>query len=355
MESAYIAGPMRGLDNFNFPAFDAVALRCRTVDGWKVYNPAEHDRDIYPDMNEWPGFGPGDTDQCPGFDLAEAMRWDLPKVAKSKHLVLLPGWEKSSGARTERLVAEQTGSVIWLAYYGYSSGWYLILDPQQKRMQPAAIEKTVIVPEPFIVDTEATGNCGVDMAAPPTHATVIGLMGYAQVGKDTLAAQLVKHHGFERIAFADALRDCLYALDPIIYFRADPIEIVRLRSVVDTLGWDRAKTTFPEVRELLQRMGTEVGREILGNDIWVQTALAKVKPGGKYVITDVRFPNELAAIDKLGGKLLRIKREGYGPVNGHWSETALDGYQADMELWNCGTPEYLADLVASAWLREVTA
>jgi hypothetical protein len=146
-ESGYIAGPMRGHKRFNFDTFDAVAYRCRTVDGWHVWNPAEHDRETWPDIEQWPGFADGDTATCPAFDIKAAMAWDLTKVAEANHLVLLPGWEQSSGARTERAVAEETGSTIWLAnrnaWSGYPGDWYLTRDSVQQRMGPAVIQRRI--------------------------------------------------------------------------------------------------------------------------------------------------------------------------------------------------------------------
>lgn len=170
---------------------------------------------------------------------------------------------------------------------------------------------------------------------------IIGLMGYAQSGKDTVAAQLVAEHGFERIAFADTLRDCLYALNPWI-------KSVPLQRLVNSNGWDATKRDA-EVRGLLQRLGTEVGRNILGDSIWVDTALRKVKDGD-YVISDVRFPNEYFAISERGGRLLRIKRPGTEPINAHPSETALD-HIASESIRNDGTLEDLHGKV-QAWLTQ---
>lgn len=134
-DEVYIGGPMRGRPMFGFDVFDAVAAHCRNVKRWRTWNPADHDRETWPEIETWPGFAAGDVDQCPAFDLAEAMRWDLVKVAQSEHLVLLPGWEESSGARHERYVAEVTGSAIWLASRSVIPGeWYLDPDPVQIRV-----------------------------------------------------------------------------------------------------------------------------------------------------------------------------------------------------------------------------
>lgn len=185
-------------------------------------------------------------------------------------------------------------------------------------------------------------------------SNIIGLMGYAQSGKDTVAQTLVAEYGFERIAFADALRDCLYALNPTVLVWHGPSEYMEnaeetdVQTMVDADGWDAAKQD-PEVRALLQRMGTEVGREILGQNIWVDTAMKKASrkfvgepwPGGRYVFTDVRFPNEARAILRDGGELWRIKRPGTEPVNAHPSETALDDQEAHVTIFNEGTLDEL--------------
>lgn len=178
---------------------------------------------------------------------------------------------------------------------------------------------------------------------------ILGLMGYAQVGKDTIANILIKHYGFERLAFADALRDVLYAINPIVttWYWGESIGVRRVADVVDQVGWDTAKAQ-QEVRGLLQRLGTEAGRNVLGEDIWVRTAMAKAQGKVNVVITDVRFPNEAQAIKAAGGILWRIEREGFGPINDHPSETALDALEPDARLWNNGPLSGLAAEVG--WL-----
>lgn len=183
---------------------------------------------------------------------------------------------------------------------------------------------------------------------------IVGLSGYARSGKDTLATFLVKDHGFERIAFADALRDMLYALNPLTTVR-DRTErrayVDYVQDIVDEYGWEWAKENS-DIRLLLQRLGTEAGRHVLGENIWVDAAMAKVKPGGRFVFTDVRFPNEAKAIWRAGGQLVRIRRPGFEPVNAHPSETALDGYQFDRIVVNRYELGYLQSAAArlvAAW------
>lgn len=156
---------------------------------------------------------------------------------------------------------------------------------------------------------------------------IVGLSGYAQSGKDTFARILVEEHGFVRVAFADALRDMLYALNPLC--ETNDGRTVHVKSIVDSRGWDEAKVLSAGddgVRGLLQRLGTEAGRQVLGESVWVDAAASKMAGVSNYVVTDVRFPNEYEAIQRLRGIVLRVVRPGYAPVNAHPSETALDGH-----------------------------
>lgn len=107
----YLSGPMRGHAYFNFPLFDEVAERLRKL-GMTVRNPAQHDRDIYPDIEQWDGFETGDPERCPKFNLPQSLAWDFAMILDSDAIVLLPGWEKSSGATAERFVAECIGVAV---------------------------------------------------------------------------------------------------------------------------------------------------------------------------------------------------------------------------------------------------
>lgn len=177
---------------------------------------------------------------------------------------------------------------------------------------------------------------------------IIGLSGYAQSGKDTVAGFLAEL-GYERIAFADALRDALYALNPIVRYGhpqdGDGIAYVHVQDAVDHMGWDKAKVEYMQIRSLLQRLGTEVGRNLLGDNVWVDIAMRKVKPEGKYVFTDMRFPNELEAIRNYRGSTWRIMRPEVSPVNPHTSETAIDGALFDQYVHNDSTLEALREQV----------
>lgn len=179
---------------------------------------------------------------------------------------------------------------------------------------------------------------------------LIGLSGYAQTGKDTVGQLLVQGWDFQRVAFADALRDMLYALNPIAWVDSQLGDYETVQEIVDAVGWDRAKVEVPEIRALLQRLGTEAGRNVLGEQVWVEAAHRKVQAaqfaGHSVVITDVRFPNEYAAIKRGGGQVWRIQRPGIQQANAHPSETALDGCQFDVVVHNDGSYDDLARTVA---------
>ena len=173
---------------------------------------------------------------------------------------------------------------------------------------------------------------------------IIGLSGYAQTGKDTIAEHLVEHYGFTRIAFADPIRQALYALDPMIP-DYPALGGIRLSWIVDKSGWENVKKESPEVRRMLQRLGTEVARNRWGDDFWVDLAMAKANRLDNVVITDVRYPNEYDAIVKAGGQVWRVEKPGVSAVNAHASETALDGHTFDWNIPNYGTREDLYAII----------
>jgi hypothetical protein len=181
---------------------------------------------------------------------------------------------------------------------------------------------------------------------------LIGLSGYARTGKDTVADILVKEHGFTKIGFSDPLYEMALRLDPLIetsFWLSDDGHLP-LSKVVAQHGWETAKDEYPEVRRILQALGTDAGREVLGENVWVDALLRRVEPEGRYVIRDMRFPNEFYAVENEGGATVRIERPGYGPTNGHISETALDDFLFGFTLCNDGTinklEHYCSALVA---------
>jgi hypothetical protein len=95
MRRVYVAGPMTGLPELNFPAFHAAAAHLRGL-GFEVVNPAEINVD-------------------PAKGWAECMRTDIAQLVTCDGIVLLPGWERSRGATLEHHIAEKLGMRVVLA------------------------------------------------------------------------------------------------------------------------------------------------------------------------------------------------------------------------------------------------
>jgi len=171
---------------------------------------------------------------------------------------------------------------------------------------------------------------------------IIGISGLKQSGKDTAAQYLVKNFGFTRVAFADPIKDQMYILNPWVKTN-DEHTSLRLASVVDAAGWDRAKEEYLEIRRLLQIYGTEVARDSFGADIWVNSAFRQIQSKNlkNIVITDVRFQNEIEAIRKYGGKLIKIKSNRTITNDDHVSEQDLPDSKFDSIVINNGTIEDL--------------
>lgn len=192
---------------------------------------------------------------------------------------------------------------------------------------------------------------------------IVGLAGFAQSGKDSVGKILTTKYGYKRLAFADALRKSLYNLNPVVTSRVDlqrqsfwewlngepsraNIKTVRVQDLVNELGWEKAKLEYVEIRELLQRLGTESGREVHGQDCWTEIVRRKIEaePEQDFVITDVRFPNELTEVEAWGGQVYKVLRPNVTSVNSHVSDKDLEG--VDYVINNNGTLEDLENLVA---------
>lgn len=167
----------------------------------------------------------------------------------------------------------------------------------------------------------------------------IGLSGYARSGKDAVAKILVEEHGYVRVSWADKLREAVYALNPMMVGAG--LGAMRYADLIDWKGYEGAKDDpifGAEVRRTLQRMGTEAGRNVLGENVWVDALVNTMENGKRYVIPDTRFPNEALAItERMAGEVWRVNRPGFTPTNSHPSETTLDGWQFSVNLNNDGT------------------
>lgn len=176
---------------------------------------------------------------------------------------------------------------------------------------------------------------------------LIGLTGYAGSGKDTFAKSLLLRGGYHRVGFADAVKEMALVLDPLLLIpEPDADNFAYLTQLVSTYGWEEAKK-FDSVRKYLQILGTDAVRSIIGNDAWIRAAEAKVvghlREGRNVVMTDVRFPNEVAFVHSYGGVMVRLKRDGVDAVNSHISDTGIDDLPVDQVVFNNGTIDDLGN------------
>jgi hypothetical protein len=106
----YLAGPMRGIPNFNFPAFTFAATKLR-AEGHEVFSPAEHDRDKHgPTLENNPTGDEILAIAQVGFSIREALGADSAWIcANAEAVALLPGWSDSKGAVAEAALARALG------------------------------------------------------------------------------------------------------------------------------------------------------------------------------------------------------------------------------------------------------
>ena len=98
MKNWYLAGPMRNVPDYNFPAFDFAAEKLRE-EGYTVFSPADNDRET--------------DNQGASFDIRRALRDDTRWICLYADAVaLLPGWENSKGAKAEIALAEALGLTV---------------------------------------------------------------------------------------------------------------------------------------------------------------------------------------------------------------------------------------------------
>lgn len=119
----YLAGPMTGKPEFNFPAFMNAARRLREM-GYEVFNPAEHDIQMHGEQ-EWMKDPNGDPEvaKAGGFDLRKALGADLNYICQfADGICLLQGWQDSKGATAEYHTAKALG--LHIMYMNEEFGVY---------------------------------------------------------------------------------------------------------------------------------------------------------------------------------------------------------------------------------------
>jgi len=175
---------------------------------------------------------------------------------------------------------------------------------------------------------------------------MIGITGRARHGKDTGGKLLVQEFGFQRIAFADKVRELALEINPLVSRYGE-----RLNEYVDSLGWEKAKQLIT-IRMTLQEYGASC-RKVLGDDVWINAAFKDLDYTKNYVVTDVRYPNEVAAIfNKHDGIIWRITRPNFdnGVDETHESEKFIPYLSPCHDIINDGTLEDLENKVRKCML-----
>ena len=157
---------------------------------------------------------------------------------------------------------------------------------------------------------------------------IVGISGYKSTGKDTAGSVLIDNFGWNRMSFAKPIKDLVsstFALDRFMLEGSD----CKMRTIRE----DKISELFNySPRQLLQIVGTGF-RDLIHPDVWVKIVEREYLNQDKHiVITDVRFPNEIAMIRKYGF-VVRINRPGFDGDQ-HISERALDNFVFDYDVTN---------------------
>lgn len=121
----YLAGPMRGVRDYNYPLFNRAAHYIRRK-GYAVFNPAEHDEGVHP------------TSPTPD-QMRKVQRKDCIAVCDADAICFLPGWEKSELATVEFTLARNAGLDMFV--YSELSGPSLILNNLMRRRPKVTMRK----------------------------------------------------------------------------------------------------------------------------------------------------------------------------------------------------------------------
>lgn len=166
---------------------------------------------------------------------------------------------------------------------------------------------------------------------------IVGFTGKAGAGKDTLAACAARF-GYARYSLADPIKDLLNAR-----FGWKP-EWWDNREWKETPRYIHGCSSYLAAfspRSWAQWLGTEVGRTLAGDDVWVNALLAKAAANGhgkRCVVPDVRFNNEARKIQEMGGIIIHVFRD-VPSVEAHVSERGVDDLYLDYTINNNGTVE----------------
>lgn len=171
---------------------------------------------------------------------------------------------------------------------------------------------------------------------------IIGVCGLIGAGKDTIADYLVNIHEFRRESFAGTLKDAVAAV-----FGWDRVMLEgrtrasRAWREQPDAWWSQRLGREVTPRWVLQYWGTEVCRRGFHDDVWIASLENKLRTTTDHVvISDCRFPNEIAAIRSAGGSVIRVVR-GADP---EWFDAAKAHFSTGSDL-----PDHMPHASEWAW------
>jgi len=155
---------------------------------------------------------------------------------------------------------------------------------------------------------------------------IIGLVGFIGSGKGTVG-DILEVHGFTKDSFAKPLKDACSIMFgwPRELLEGDTEVSRKWREEPDSFWSEKFGYSFTP-RLALQLMGTEAGRNVFHQDVWVISLLNRAK-GKDVVVTDVRFKNEINYIQQNGGVIVRVRR-GEEPEWYKLAEDAAAGFSS---------------------------
>jgi hypothetical protein len=149
---------------------------------------------------------------------------------------------------------------------------------------------------------------------------IVGLLGFIGSGKGT-AGNILKELGFIPVSFAKGVKDVAAEMFdwPRHLLEGDTDESRNWREQPDAY-WSKEFGKNFTPRLALQLLGTEVGRNVFHEDFWViKMKKYMVENTDKnFVVTDVRFQNEIKFVHDVGGILIEIERG----IKPHWYNIA---------------------------------
>ena len=156
---------------------------------------------------------------------------------------------------------------------------------------------------------------------------IVGFLGFIGSGKGT-AGDILKELGFIKQSFAGPVKDTASVMFgwPRHLLEGDTEESRKFREEYDPF-WSKKFGYQFTPRMALQTIGTEVGRDIFDSNIWINMLEKKIESDKNYVITDVRFKNEMNWIRKNNGILIEIQRG----ENPDWYDIAVSANSGSME------------------------